>query len=307
MAGSIGEQKDADQYQDEEDKRSEEHGRRSCAANAIPQLRRRVGVVENTVQFVPHRILRLTTGLKGVVWRSAHRPPSLRPLGICHSIILTNRIVGTELAGTMPHLQELSDVPIADRIRNLRVETLSDNWYVLRKATFDFLRRDGVWQTQSREAYDRGNGAAILLTNAETGMLLLTRQFRYPAWSNGYELGLLLEVCAGLLDADDPETAIRREAEEETGYRLGEVRHLFDAFMSPGSVTERLSFFAAAYHADQRINPGGGEAGSTEDIELLEVSLDRALTMIESGEICDAKTIMLIQWAALQHDQERLS
>ena len=190
---------------------------------------------------------------------------------------------------------------MGERIRNLKIDVLSDNWYVLRKATFDFRRRDGTWQTQSREAYDRGNGAAILLYNRERGTVLLTRQFRYPAWSNGLTEGMLIEVCAGLLDEDDPETAIRREAEEETGYRLDAVRHVFDAFMSPGSVTERLSFFSAEYHAGQRVNDGGGEHGSTEDIELIELSLDDALKMIASGEICDAKTIMLLQWARLEN------
>jgi len=187
---------------------------------------------------------------------------------------------------------------ITDRIRNLRTETLSDNWYVLRKATFDFLRRDGTWQTQSREAYDRGNGAAILLYDRERSTVLLTRQFRYPAWSNGLFEGMMIEVCAGLLDADEPETAIRREAEEETGYRLNVVRHVFDAYMSPGAVTERLSFYAAEYTESQRINAGGGEAGSTEDIELLELAMPDAMRMIETGEIIDAKTIMLLQWAA---------
>ena len=188
---------------------------------------------------------------------------------------------------------------ITDRIRNLRIETLSDTWYVLRKVTFDFRRRDGTWQTQSREAYDRGNGAAILLFNRERGTVLLTRQFRYPAWSNGLTEGMLIEVCAGLLDEDDPETAIRREAEEETGYRLESVRHVLDAYMSPGSVTERLSFFAAEYDGSQKVNDGGGEQGSTEDIELLEMPLADALCKIETGEIVDAKTIMLLQWAAL--------
>jgi GDP-mannose pyrophosphatase NudK len=192
------------------------------------------------------------------------------------------------------------DVSITDRIRNLRIETLSENWYVLRKATFDFRRNDGTWQTQSREAYDRGNGAAILLYNRERGTVLLMRQFRYPAWSNGLTEGMLIEVCAGLLDEDDPETAIRREAEEETGYRLDSVRHVFDAYMSPGSVTERLSFFAAEFDASQKVTDGGGEHGSTEDIELLELALPDAMRMIEMGEIVDAKTIMLLQWAALQ-------
>lgn len=193
----------------------------------------------------------------------------------------------------------MAEKSMSDRIRNLKIETLSDNWYVLRKATFDYHRADGTWQTQSREAYDRGNGAAILLYNQDQGTVLLTRQFRYPAWSNGLDKGMLIEVCAGLLDEDDPETAIRREAEEETGYRLGDIQHLYDAYMSPGSVTERLSFFAAPYDASQKVNDGGGEHGSTEDIELLELKLPDALHMIATGEICDAKTIMLLQWAAL--------
>ena len=188
---------------------------------------------------------------------------------------------------------------VRDRIRNLQVEVLSDNWYILRKASFDFLRSDGIWQHQRREAYDRGNGAAILLYSRVRKTVLLTRQFRYPAWSNGWGAGFLIEVCAGLLDKDDPETAIRRETEEETGLRLAEIQYLFDAYMSPGAVTERLSFFVAEWDAAFRVSSGGGVPGSTEEIELVEMTLTEAMEMVASGHIVDAKTIMLLQWAAL--------
>jgi len=187
------------------------------------------------------------------------------------------------------------------RIRVRAVETLSDNWYTLRKATFDYQRSDGSWQTQSREAYDRGNGAAILLYNRDRRTVILTRQFRYPAYSNGSADGMLIEACAGLLDLDDPETAIKRETEEETGYRLANVVRLFEAYMSPGSVTEKLYFFAGEYEPENRAAAGGGEAGSTEDIEVLELAFSEALAMIDSGAIEDAKTILLLHYAALKN------
>jgi nudix-type nucleoside diphosphatase (YffH/AdpP family) len=186
-----------------------------------------------------------------------------------------------------------------DRVRNHSIEVLSDNWYTLRKATFDYRRSDGSWKQQSREAYDRGNGAVILLYNRAQRTVVLTRQFRYPAWSNGLTDGMLIEACAGLLDTDDPETCIRREAEEETGYRLGEVTEIFSAFMSPGSVTERLHFFVAEYGADDRISEGGGVDDGNEDIEVLEVGFEKALSMIATGEIQDAKTIMLLLHASV--------
>src|SRR4051794_19367602 len=129
----------------------------------------------------------------------------------------------------------MTDIGDNPRVRIREIQTLSDNWYVLRKATFDFHRQDGTWQTQSREAYDRGNGAVILLFNRSRGTVLLTRQFRYPAYSNGSTDGMLIEACAGLLDLDEPEACIRRETEEETGYRLTNVTKLFEAYMSPGS------------------------------------------------------------------------
>ncbi|WP_341675945.1 GDP-mannose pyrophosphatase NudK [Niveibacterium sp. SC-1] len=184
-------------------------------------------------------------------------------------------------------------------IRNMRTEVLSDNWYVLRKISFEIQLPDGSWQGQSREAYDRGNGAAILLYNRALGTVILTRQFRMPTYVNGNPDGMLIEVCAGLLDKDHPEVAIRREVEEETGFTVSEVRHLFDAYMSPGSVTEILHFFAAEYAHDSRAHAGGGVADEGEQIEVLELPLAEALAMIERGEIRDAKTIMLLQYAQI--------
>jgi nudix-type nucleoside diphosphatase (YffH/AdpP family) len=180
------------------------------------------------------------------------------------------------------------------------VEVLSDNWYVLRKGTYDYLRRDGSWQRQSREAYDRGNGAAILLFNRAQRTVILTRQFRYPAFTNGTADGMLTEVCAGLIDEDDPAACVRREAEEETGYRVRDVHKVFEAYMSPGSVTERLYFFVGEYEARDQISEGGGDHREGEDIEVLELPFVEALAMIESGAICDAKSIMLLQYAQLQ-------
>ncbi len=185
------------------------------------------------------------------------------------------------------------------RVRITDVQVLSDNWYVLRKFSFDYLRRDGTWQTQQREAYDRGNGAALLLFNAGRRTVVLTRQFRLPAYVNGCADGMLLEACAGLLDGDAPDDCIRREAEEETGYRIRQVHKLFEAYMSPGSVTEKLHFFAAEYEPADRVSQGGGQAGEGEDIEVVELPFDDALAMIRTGSIQDGKTIMLLQHAAM--------
>jgi nudix-type nucleoside diphosphatase (YffH/AdpP family) len=187
---------------------------------------------------------------------------------------------------------------LSDRVLIAKVEVLSDNWYVLRKASFAFRRNDGTWQDQAREAYDRGNGAAILLYDEARRTTILVRQFRYPAFSNGHD-DLLTEVPAGLLDDADPEERIRLEVEEETGYRVRDVRKVFEAFMSPGSVTEKLHFFIGRYSPADRPSAGGGEADEGEDIEVLELDFDQALAMIGTGEICDAKTIMLLQYAAL--------
>ncbi|MDQ0894611.1 NUDIX domain-containing protein [Agromyces ramosus] len=183
------------------------------------------------------------------------------------------------------------------RVRDVRV--LTSNWYVTRTTTFDFQHRDGRWTTEERETYDRGDGACILLYDLEARTVLLTRQFRFPAYVNEHPDGLLIETAAGLLDEDDPETAIRREAEEETGHAVGEVEHVFDAYMSPGSVTERLHFFAAPYSRATRSGAGGGLAHEGEDIEVLELPFDGALDGI-GRDIVDAKTIMLLQWAALR-------
>jgi nudix-type nucleoside diphosphatase (YffH/AdpP family) len=187
-----------------------------------------------------------------------------------------------------------------DRIRVKQVEVLSDDWYVLKKTTFDYRRKDGSWQTVSRETYDRGNGATILLFNRARRTVLLTRQFRFPAFVNGCENGILIEACAGLLENQNAEDAIRRESEEETGYRLGPVTKLFEAYMSPGSVTEKLHFFTAEYDASSKKTEGGGDVSDGEEIEVLEYQLDEALKMIEIGEIQDGKTIMLLQHAKLK-------
>jgi nudix-type nucleoside diphosphatase (YffH/AdpP family) len=187
----------------------------------------------------------------------------------------------------------------SESVRIHSVELLSDNWYVLKKTTFDLKRRDGTWQTQSRETYDRGNGATILLYNRERQTVVLTRQFRYPAYVNGCVDGMLIEACAGLLDREEPETCIRREVEEETGYQLSHVSKLFEAYMSPGSVTEKLHFFAAEYETRPDLTQGGGDAAEGEDIETLEMTLDEALRKATSGEIQDGKTILLLQYAKL--------
>jgi nudix-type nucleoside diphosphatase (YffH/AdpP family) len=184
-----------------------------------------------------------------------------------------------------------------ERVRIQRIDTLSDNWYVLRKVVFDWLRNDGSWQRQEREAYDRGNGAAALLYT-RSGVVVLTKQFRMPIFVNGHS-GMLIEVAAGLLDEADPETAIRREVEEETGFRPSRICKVFEAFMSPGSVTERLYFFLAEIEDPEQVEQGGGKAEEGEDIDVLKMELDQALDMIASGAIADAKTIMLLQHLAL--------
>jgi nudix-type nucleoside diphosphatase (YffH/AdpP family) len=186
----------------------------------------------------------------------------------------------------------------SERVRIVESRVLSDNWYTLKTTTFDFRRSDGSWQRQQRETYDRGNGAVVLLYQRETRRVVLTRQFRFPAYVNGHD-GMLVEAAAGLLDDATPEERIRLEAEEETGYRIHDVRKVFEAFMSPGSVTEKLHFFIAAYDASTKVGDGGGLEGEGEDIEVVEVAFDDALAMIERGDIVDAKTIMLLQYAAL--------
>jgi nudix-type nucleoside diphosphatase (YffH/AdpP family) len=187
---------------------------------------------------------------------------------------------------------------IADRVRVESVRLLSDNWYILKSTTFAFLRGDGTWQTQSRETYDRGNGAVILLYDPERRTVILIRQFRYPAFVNGCD-ELLIEAPAGLLDDADPESRIRAEVEEETGYTVRDVTRIFEAYMSPGAVTEKLHFFIGRYSPADRTSAGGGHPDEGEDIEVMEVAFDEALAMMASGAIQDAKTIMLLQYAAL--------
>ncbi|MFY7816600.1 MAG: GDP-mannose pyrophosphatase NudK [Chryseobacterium taeanense] len=176
-----------------------------------------------------------------------------------------------------------------------KTEILSDNWYILKKITFNILKKDGSFEQQSREAYDRGNGATIMLYDKSAGNVILTKQFRLPTFINGNETGMMIESCAGLLDNDNPEDCIKRETEEETGYKISKVEKIFEAYMSPGSVTEILHFFIAEYSKEMKIADGGGLEDEGEDIEVLELPFDKALAMIDSGEIKDAKTIMLLQ------------
>ncbi|MFD9897747.1 NUDIX domain-containing protein [Mesorhizobium sp. NPDC059025] len=185
-----------------------------------------------------------------------------------------------------------------DRIRIRSQEILSDDWAILKKTTFDYRRRDGVWETQVRQTYDRGDGAAILPFDPDRGTVLLVRQFRWPAFVTGHKEPLI-EACAGLLDKDDAETCIRKEAEEELGYRLDGVKLVFTPFMSPGSVTERLWLFAARYSPADRISDGGGAPEEGEDIEVLEMPVEEAIAAISDGRIIDAKTILLLQYLKL--------
>jgi len=187
---------------------------------------------------------------------------------------------------------------ISDRVRVKDVRLLSDNYGILKDTTFEWRRADGAWQTQHRETYDRGGAATVLPYNLAQRTVVLIRQFRYPAYINGHD-DLMIETIAGLLDGAAPEPRIRAEAEEESGYRLGEIRKVFEAFMSPGAVTEKIHFFVGEYQNDMRIGAGGGLAHEGEDIEVLELSVDEALRMIADGRIADAKTIMLLQYAAL--------
>lgn len=184
-------------------------------------------------------------------------------------------------------------------VRIVDSKVLSDDWYTLKKYTFDLRRQDGEWQRQNREVYDRGNGATILLYNQAKRSVILTRQFRFPVFVNGHESNLI-EAAAGLLDNMDPENRIKAEAEEETGYRVENVQKVFEAYMSPGSVTEKLYFYIAQYHPDDKVGVGGGLEDEGEDIEVLEMTIEEALAGIESGLIVDGKTIMLLYHVALR-------
>jgi GDP-mannose pyrophosphatase NudK len=190
----------------------------------------------------------------------------------------------------------LNDVMENERVEILKNEILSDNWYILRKVTFKYQLPDGSWEEQSREAYDRGNGATILLFNKVQRTVILTRQFRLPTFINGNPTGMLVEACAGLLDKENPEDCIRRETEEETGYKISDVKKIFELYMSPGSVTEILHFFIAEYSKEQKVNEGGGAEHEHENIEVLELPFEKAFSMMENGEIRDAKTVILLQY-----------
>lgn len=185
-------------------------------------------------------------------------------------------------------------------INILDTKVLSDNWYILKKIRFEVTRVDGAKSILEREAYDRGNGATILLYNKANQKVVLTRQFRLPTFINGNASGYLIECCAGLLDQDNAEDCIRRETEEETGFRIDQVEKVFEAYMSPGSVTELLHFFVAAYSNDMKLHDGGGLQEENEDIEVLELPFEKALDLMKSGEIRDGKTIMLLQYAQLK-------
>lgn len=185
------------------------------------------------------------------------------------------------------------------KIKVQKTEILSDNWYTLNKITYDFQKNDGEWETHSREAYDRGNGATILLYNKDKKSIVLTRQFRLPTFLNGNDTGMLIESCAGLLDKDNAEDCIKKETEEETGYQVSKVKKIYEAYMSPGSVTEILYFFIAEYDDTMKVGDGGGLEEEQENIQVLEMKFDDAYDMMAAGEIMDAKTIMLLQYAKL--------
>ncbi|MGK0489376.1 MAG: nudix-type nucleoside diphosphatase (YffH/AdpP family) [Candidatus Endobugula sp.] len=187
------------------------------------------------------------------------------------------------------------------RVKNVRRDLLSDNWYRLEKVSFDYRKKDGNWERQQREAYDRGNGAVILLFNKAKKTVILTKQFRMPTFLNGNETGMLIEACAGLLDENDTETCIRLEAQEETGYKIEKLEKVMEVYMSPGSVTEILYFFIAEYDHSMKITDGGGLAHEQEELEVLEYDFEATLAMIKFGEIKDAKTIILLYHLQVHH------
>lgn len=190
---------------------------------------------------------------------------------------------------------------MSPKIKNLTKTLLSDNWYTLNKYSFEYQKNNDEWSKQEREAYDRGNGSTILLYNTAKGTVILTRQFRLPTYVNGNSDGMLIEACAGLLDQHNAEDCIKKEAEEETGYKIEKVTKIFQAYMSPGSVTEIVHFFIAEYSENMKVSEGGGLEHEQENIEVLELKFTAAYAMIESGEIMDGKTIMLLQYAKLHN------
>ncbi|MBL7816543.1 MAG: GDP-mannose pyrophosphatase NudK [Saprospiraceae bacterium] len=185
------------------------------------------------------------------------------------------------------------------RVRNVQKHLLSDNWYKLYRVSFEYQKKNGDWEAQNREAYDRGNGAGILLYNRAQRTVILTRQFRMPTFVNGNETGLMIEVCAGLLEENNAEECIRRETEEETGYKVSDVQKVLELYMSPGSVTEILHLFVAEYTKEQKITEGGGLEHEEEEIDVLEIPFAQALEMVKTKEIKDAKTVLLLQYAQI--------
>ena len=183
------------------------------------------------------------------------------------------------------------------KVKIKSTKNLSHNWYKLDKVTFDFQTKDGNWQEQIRESYDRGDGACILLYNSNEQKVVLTKQFRLPSYLNGNNDGMMIEVCAGLLDEQDPVTCIKNEAEEETGYKITEPKQVFVLYSTPGAVTEKIHYFIAEYSNDMKISDGGGLEEETEEIEVLEIDFSKAIEMVATGEICDAKTVILLQYA----------
>jgi len=179
------------------------------------------------------------------------------------------------------------------------IQNLSNNHYKLDKISFEYKTKDGKWQHQNRESYDRGNGAAILLYNPSKKTVILTKQFRMPSYLNGNSDGMMIEVCAGLLDENDPVTCIKNEVEEETGFKIKNPVKIFEIYSTPGAVTEKIFYFIADYNDAMKISDGGGLMEETEEIEVLELNFDEALTMISTGEINDAKTIILLQYAKI--------
>ncbi|AOW20286.1 NUDIX domain-containing protein [Urechidicola croceus] len=188
-----------------------------------------------------------------------------------------------------------------DKVRNIKIELLSDNWYTLNKVSFEYLNNNGEWEKQERESYDHGNGAAILLYNTKKKTVILTKQFRMPSYLNGNDDGMSIEVCAGLLDGDSPEECAIKEAEEESGYRVKNIKKVCSSYMSPGAVTGIVHMFIAKYSDCMKVSEGGGLEEETENIEVLELSFTDALKMVETGEIMDGKTIILLQYAQIHN------
>jgi nudix-type nucleoside diphosphatase (YffH/AdpP family) len=182
----------------------------------------------------------------------------------------------------------------------MQTKILSNDWSVLKKLTYEFHNADGTWEIQEREAYDRGNGATVLLYNQKNQKIILTQQFRLPTYLNGNQDGMMIEACAGKVEQEDPETCMRREVEEETGYRINEIKKIFEIYMSPGSVTELIHFYVAPYDEAMKVNQGGGNSSEQENIEVIELSLNDAFAMVESGQIKDGKTIILLQYAMMK-------